>query len=297
MFRFNPLFRLGGRSAFTTNVTPLPLKSSLLPFFRFQTRAKLTVWTQYNRHYGRNKIDWKSLAKPAAFTAAFCVTTTIAVPYIFDYTPLGTIFKRNPNFLVYTLIGINVAGFLAWKTPVGYRFMSRYGLLIKDNVRSMWSLFGSAFSHQEGMHILFNMFVLQSFGTALCSYIGASNFLVMYLNSAVISSFFSLAIPTIMRTQLAVASLGASGAIFSVFGTFSYLIPKAPVALFFIPIPGGAWFLYLGSIAFNVAGLFYKWGRHDYAAHLGGCIAAMGYGYYFDKKRRANRERRRAVAW
>lgn len=165
--------------------------------------------------------------------------------------------------------------------------------MVKNNVRSVYSLVGSAFSHQEGMHLLFNMLMLYSFGSTLCAYVGASNFLTMYLNSAVLSSFISLALPVITRGSLLIASLGASGAIFSVFGAFSFLFPKSPIALFFIPVPGGAWFAFLGSVAFNVAGIVLKWGRYDYAAHLGGCAAGVAYGWWYDRKRTEARLRRR----
>lgn len=265
-----------------------------IPHSRQFSMRKSNTWKNYNRYYGNS--NWDRLKGPALFTAAFCLGTTITMPYLMDYTPLG-IFKRRPQMLVYSIIAINGVGFLMWKSPQFLKFLTRYGLLVKDNVYSNWSLLGAAFSHQSFMHLLVNMFVLQSFGSSLCMMLGASNFLMMYLNSAVISSFISIVIPTITRTSLAVGSLGASGAIFSVLGTFSYLIPKAPIALFFFPIPGGAWLAFLGSVAYNVAGLFFRWGAHDYAAHLGGSIAGVAYGWYFSKKMRERRSRMSRVSY
>lgn len=172
------------------------------------------------------------------------------------------------------------------------RYLSRYGLLVKDNFSGL-AMVGSAFSHQSLSHILINMFVLQSFGSTLISVIGAENFTSLYLNSAVISSFVSILIPVLTRSSLLTASLGASGAIFSVFGAFSYLFPKAPLAFFFIPVPGGAWFLFLATIAYNAAGSVLRWGVHDYAAHLGGSAAGIAYGWYYNKKRKEAVRRRR----
>ncbi|RKP29507.1 rhomboid-domain-containing protein [Metschnikowia bicuspidata] len=248
----------------------------------------------YNRHYGRNRVDWNKLKKPAIFTVTFCVATTYVTPYLL-HIPAFSVVQSNPKLLVFSIIGLNVAGFFAWKSPVFARYMSRYGLLVKDNIRSQWSLLGSAFSHQEPFHLLFNMLMLFSFGTSFASAIGASNFLMLYLNSAVFSSFFSLAVPTMMRTSLAVASLGASGALFGLLGAFSYLIPKAAVSLFFIPFPGGAWPLFLFSVGLNIAGVFWKWGRYDYTAHLGGSVAGIYYGWYLKKFRRERSQRRRVV--
>lgn len=246
-----------------------------------------------NGRYHKN-IRWNKLIRPGLFTLVFCLGTTILVPPLFKYTPLA-IFKKNPSSLVYTIMGINGIIFLLWKSPQFQKVLRTYFLMIKETP-SNWSMIGSAFSHQSLGHLAVNMFVLQSFGTSLCAMIGVSNFLVMYLNSAVISSFFSLLIPVILRNSLAVGSLGASGAIFSVFGTFAYLIPKAPIALFFVPVPGGAWFLFLGSIVYNIAGIGFKWGAQDFSAHIGGCVAGLLYGFYFNRiKEQIMKRRRRSV--
>lgn len=290
------MFHIGSRNAFTSNISTTlirPLRASFLPWkstFTSGSARSYSTWSSYNRHYGRNKINWAQLRKPALFTAAFCAGTTLAAPYLFAAPPFSY-FRRHPTALVYTIIGANVVGFLAWKTPQGSRFMSRYGLLVRNNTRSLYSLVGSAFSHQEGMHLLFNMLMLYSFGSTLCAYVGAANFFTMYMNSAVVSSFVSMAVPVVMRATLVTASLGASGAIFSVFGAFSFLFPRSPIALFFLPIPGGAWVAFLGSLAFNVAGIAMKWGRYDYAAHVGGCIAGVAYGWWYDRKRTQARRR------
>lgn len=279
--------------SFSSNIT---LKSSFNPRFDYKNLLSSTKWNYssmklafkrsskngYNpgRHY--KYIRWNKLIRPAVFTVAFCLSTTFLIPPLLNYTPLA-IFKKYPDSLIYTIIAINGAVFLAWRSPQFYRVLNKYFLIVKENLNSDWSMVGAAFSHQSFGHLLVNMFVLQSFGTTLCGIVGASNFLVAYLNSAVIASFFSILIPTVMRSSLSVASLGASGAIFSVFGIFSYLIPKAPIALFFIPIPGGAWFIFLGTLAYNVAGAAFRWGTHDFAAHIGGCIAGIAYGWYFTK--------------
>lgn len=146
------------------------------------------------------------------------------------------------------------------------------------------------------MHLLFNMLMLFSFGPTFSAAVGASNFLTLYLNAAVISSFFSIALPTMMRSYLKVASLGASGALFGLFGAFSYLAPNAAVSLFFIPFPGGSWWLFLFSVGLNTVGLVRKWGNYDYAAHLGGSLVGICYGWYYAKIRR-ERQARRQIIW
>lgn len=157
---------------------------------------------------------------------------------------------------------------------------------------SSWSVIGSAFSHQEFWHLGVNMLALYSFGTSLAGMLGASNFTQLYLNSAAIASLASIAYPIIFKIPVTAPSLGASGALFGVFGAFSYLVPTAKIMLFVFPIPGGAWVAFLGSAVWNAAGCFMRWGSFDYAAHLGGSIAGVAYGWYFSKKFREARERR-----
>ena len=291
---------------FSSNInfhTNRPILHSAINPFRSRTSYKYfsysrhtfgprsSTWHNYNRHYGNT--NWNRLKAPAIFTIGFCGATTILVPYLFDYTPLGAM-KRNPMTLIYSIIAINGAVFLMWKSPQFLPMLSKYGLLVKDKLYSNWSLIGAAFSHQDFIHLMFNMTVLHSFGSTLCGMLGPANFLILYLNSAVLSSFISIAIPVLTRSSLAIGSLGASGAIFSVIGTFAYLLPKAPVAFFFIPIPGGAWFAFLAATAFSVAGVFFRFGTYDHAAHLGGSLVGMVYGWWYQRKRRErmNRVRR-----
>ncbi|KAI5952731.1 hypothetical protein KGF54_003598 [Candida jiufengensis] len=251
-----------------------------------------STWKSYNQYYNRS--NWDKLKKPLLFTVAFCVGTTFATPYLFDYTPMS-IFKQYPQSIVWTIIGINALVFFSWRVPQLQKFTMQYGILFKDNIQSPWTLLGSAFSHQSFAHFAINMLCFQSFAVTLVAVLGVSNFTILYLNSAVISSFASIAIPMLLGSSLSVASLGASGAIFSVFGCFSYLFPASPVGLFFIPVPGGAWVLFLGTVIWNAAGTVLRWGTFDYAAHLGGSLVGIAYGYYFNKKRKEQIKRRRLI--
>ena len=239
-------------------------------------------WSDYNRYYNKNR--FKGLKGPAIFTLLFCLGTTISAPYVFQYTPMAY-FKRAPSSFVHFLIAVNGIVFLMWRMPQFSKILTTYGLLMKDVMYSKWSMLGSAFSHQSLAHILVNMFVLLSFGPPLCSVVGVSNFAVMYLNSAVISSFTALCLPVVMKRSLATVSLGASGAVFSVLGAFSYLFPKASVGFFFIPIPGGSWIVFLGTLLYNFAGFSFRWGSYDYASHIGGSLTGIVYGWWFQKKR------------
>jgi rhomboid-like protein len=67
------------------------------------------------------------------------------------------------------------------------------------------------------------------------------------------------------------------------------------VGFFFIPVPGGSWTLFLGTTIWNVVGTVLRWGTFDYAAHLGGSICGLAYGYWYNRKRKEQIRKRRVV--
>ncbi|SCW01127.1 LAFE_0D05666g1_1 [Lachancea fermentati] len=242
-----------------------------------------------------NPFSKNSLRNVTLTGVALIAGTFVITPYLFQYVPPFTYFKYHPSHLVYAILGANCAIFALWQAPKYWRFLQRYMLLEKDHIYSKWSLIGSAFSHQEVWHLGMNMLALWSFGTSLATMLGPANFFSLYMNSAIAGSLFSLWYPHIARISMMAPSLGASGALFGVFGCFSYLVPNAKIMLFVFPIPGGAWLTFLGFMAWNAAGCVLRWGSFDYAAHLGGSVAGIIYGWYISeqiKREKARRMRR-----
>ena len=86
------------------------------------------------------------------------------------------------------------------------------------------------------------------------------------------------------------------GALFGLFGCFSYLVPHAKMMFFIFPIPFGAWFTFLGLVTWNVAGCALRWGSFDYAAHLGGSVMGILYGWLIAESIKKQREKRMAIA-
>ncbi|VVT50169.1 uncharacterized protein SAPINGB_P002635 [Magnusiomyces paraingens] len=246
------------------------------------------------------------LKVPLLFTIGVCAFNAFVLPYMFQIPGMREL-VRHPQWIVYGLIGLNVAVFLAWKTPRSFgRQLYRYGLLHKDAQFNKWQMIGSAFSHQEFWHLGINMFVLYQFGGPLSQWVGSKNFLEMYLDSAVVASLGSIALPVLLNRFTPwifaagasnVPSLGASGAIFSIFGTFSYLVPYTRLSLFFVPLPIGAWYVFLLTMGYNGLGIKYNWARTDYAGHFAGCAAGIVFGYIFTEKiRRQRQEQQRRLA-
>lgn len=267
-------------------------QQSLFSAKRFFSATRNPAFRMYN---GYNN-NYSTLKKALIYGGAFITATTIATPYLFQYTPLSY-FKKHPQQLVYSLMAANIMVFGAWRLPQCYKVLSRHFLLNKNSLTSTFSLIGNAFSHQEFWHLAMNMLALYSFGTSLIQVIGASNFTTLYLNSAVVASIFSIIYPIVFRIPLIGPSLGASGALFGIFGTFASLFPTAKIMLFVFPVPGGAIAAFLGSVAWNIAGCVFRWGSFDYAAHLGGSLFGVLYGFYIHQVIKSQQERRRARYW
>lgn len=244
-----------------------------------------------NNYNYTNTQQFFNLKKALIFSGIFVTATTLLTPILYKLPPLNH-FKRNPSHLVYGIIGINVGVFFAWRIPKFWRVLHRFALLQKDRQYNSFQIIGSAFSQQEVWHLAMNMLALYSFGTSLAQVIGIENFTMLYLNGAVLSSLGSLAFPILMKIPLAGPSLGASGALFAVFGCFANLFPAAKIMLFIFPIPGGAQVAFLGAMIWNVAGCVMRWGSFDYAAHFVGGVFGGLYGWYLKDKADKERQRR-----
>ncbi len=120
------------------------------------------------------------------------------------------------------LIAINCIIYLLWQNSLAPRFGLNY-LAIGRN--EYYRFITCIFMHGSVMHILMNMGGLYSLGTALERRIGSVKFLLLYLSIGVAASAGSLGIRMLMG-RANVLSIGASGAIYGLFGIFIGLIWK-----------------------------------------------------------------------
>jgi membrane associated rhomboid family serine protease len=143
------------------------------------------------------------------------------------------------------------------------------------------TLIVSMFLHASFAHIAGNMLYLFIFGDNVEDRIGRVRFLLFYLSCGVAASLAQVFVTKWTGQNLAVPSLGASGAISGVLGAYLLLFPRRRVRLLvfplLIPVPAwiavGLWFLY------QIVGLGYLGGGTGggvaYAAHVGGFVAGM----------------------
>jgi membrane associated rhomboid family serine protease len=164
-----------------------------------------------------------------------------------------------------TLIAINVAVFLI---SLGVRDLDiRYGNLAQGLSPTTFAVIGvaqgeyyrlitSAFLHAGLMHILFNMFALAQIGPILEQALGRARYLSLYLLSALGGSVaaFLLAPP-------AQPSVGASGAIFGLFGAYYVVVRRL----------GGETGPIVVLLAINLV-ITFTVPNIDWRAHLGGLV-------------------------
>ena len=114
------------------------------------------------------------------------------------------------------LLGINVVVFLLQLATEGsvnsvFQLGAMQGYAVAEG--DYWRLFTAAFLHAGFLHIAFNMYALYLFGPYIERALGTTRFVVSYVTMAVASSVF-----VYWLTEPQIATIGASGAVFGLFG-------------------------------------------------------------------------------
>ncbi len=143
------------------------------------------------------------------------------------------------------------------------------------------------FMHADAMHLIFNMFGLYMFGSALESNLGKNKFLKFYL----IAGFGALAFHLLAMwiqinflhandINIHIPMLGASGALYGVMVGFGMKYPNAKMGLLFLPIMVKAKYFIPAILAFDLySGLtgssIFGHGNIAHFAHLGGALTGF----------------------
>ncbi len=180
-----------------------------------------------------------------------------------DAAKMDDVFRMKKPMITYLLILVNAIVF-AFELWYGVNHVAAYGANIADYIKDgeIYRLLTSAFIHAGILHLLCNMYCLYIIGPQLESFFGKIKFLVIYLFSAITGNLMSMLFTS-------GASVGASGAIFGLFGAMLYF--------------GYHYRVYLGNVmksqliplillnllfGFMVSGV-------DNAAHIGGMIGGV----------------------
>lgn len=200
------------------------------------------------------------------------------------------IFKPKPIIVTKILMAICIIYFafilINTKGELTASNLLKYGANYKGYVQAgeWYRLFTSIFIHASFIHILFNMYALKILGFQLESYLGKVKFLVVFIVSGLVGSLAS----AVMSNAV---SVGASGAIFGLLGSYIYfaynyrlilgnslktdIIPVVLINLLIgVLVPGIDIFAHLGGL---VAGLFATMaigvpGKKNTTANINGTI-------------------------
>lgn len=166
---------------------------------------------------------------------------------------------------------------------IGYRRVVRARPAVPSPVNPWLTLLTCIFLHGGWMHFLGNMWFLYIFGDNVEDRMGHVGYLLFYLGCGVAASMAHL----LANPSSQVPTIGASGAIAGVMGSYMLLYPKAMVVslvpLFYIlqvvvlpaPVFLGIWFLlqfFQGTLAITTT----QTGGVAWWAHIGGF--AIGFG-------------------
>ncbi|MFF5156157.1 rhomboid family intramembrane serine protease [Streptomyces sp. NPDC000348] len=198
----------------------------------------------------------------------------------------GTV-AADPRLLTKILLGINLAVFIAVRARpslldplvlVGVwppaPFTPTEGVAEGEWYRMVTSMF----THEEIWHIAFNMLGLWWLGGPLEQALGRARYLALYLISGLAGSAL-----TYLLAAGSTASLGASGAIFGLFGATAVLMRRLNYDM--RPV--------VALLVINVI-ITFGWGNIAWQAHIGGLVAGVVIGYAMVH---APRERRALVQY
>lgn len=137
-------------------------------------------------------------------------------------TPQRIYINRNKPYVTYVLMGINIALFAVELILQALGTPHSQVLLImgaKENtlitLGQYWRLLSACFLHSGIQHIIFNLFALYMWGPHIELLLGKAKYLIVYLTAGVYGTLLSYVFSSSM-------SIGASGAIFGMFGALLY---------------------------------------------------------------------------
>lgn len=181
----------------------------------------------------------------------------------------------NLNIIVYLAMVCSGLGLISFKGQDLITWGANYTPLTTDG--QWWRLITCTFLHSGLMHISTNMFGLLFVGLFLEPLLGKTKYILIYITTGVVASLTSL------WWYDETISVGASGAIFGLYGLFIALMitkvfSKKLDTVFLVSI--------LVFVGFNL--LMGLTGGIDNAAHIGGLLSGFAMGIILSPKLKQN---------
>ena len=190
--------------------------------------------------------------------------------------------KKDQPIVTYSIILLNIIVFML--SLLDYNmiincfsvvFTDNYYVNVKNG--EIYRLLTACFVHANFLHIFFNMYALYYIGPMVEKYYGKLKYLLIYLGSGIMGSLFSVVLSNNV-------SIGASGAIFGLFGSMLYFGYKYRATLDgFVRsgiIPVLFINLILGFIVPNI----------DVYGHIGGLVGGLLLSYIFGVYRKCKKK-------
>ena len=170
------------------------------------------------------------------------------------------------NIIIFIIMVFAGLGFISFQASDLLKWGGNFRPAI--NRGEYWRLFTNMFLHGGLMHVLMNMYGLFFVGMFIEPLLGQFKYLLIYLVTGIVASIVSV------WWHPATVSIGASGAIFGLYGAFFALLT---VNMF--PSKSKKAFLINTSIFIGYNLLFGLTGGIDNAAHIGGLLSGLVLGY------------------
>lgn len=179
------------------------------------------------------------------------------------------------NVLIFLLLFFFGFGFMHVKGSDLLRFGANFKPLVLQG--EIWRLLSSIFLHGGFLHLLMNMMALFFAGLFLESLLGKWRLLLLYIVTGIAASLASFI------WYDATVSVGASGAIFGLYG---YFIAAIIYQSFPYKMHSGFLYSLLAYVGINLVMGLIGSGGIDNAAHIGGLVSGFCYGVLFPFSRK-----------
>ena len=148
----------------------------------------------------------------------FKITDDINKSNVKKNAKLDKLFSKKTPYITYIIMGICFIMFLITgmgnDTGVLIEYGANLDVLVKNG--EYYRLLTSMILHSGLLHLFFNMYALYIIGPQVESFFGKTKYLIIYLLSGISGSLLSVAF------NVNTVSVGASGAIFGLFGALLY---------------------------------------------------------------------------
>lgn len=178
----------------------------------------------------------------------------------------GKVQAGGRPIVTYAIIAITALTFLLQFAVPGLQRELLYAGILTGS--EPWRMLTAALLHSQGMifHILFNMYLLYAIGGMLEPLLGRARFLALYILSAIGGS-----VAVLWLEDPRVAVIGASGAVFGLFGALLIIMRQRRVNYTGI----------LVTVAINLVLGFIPGFNISWQAHVGGLMVGLAMGAIF----------------